>query len=71
VEEEKELLDLARQASARIKSMFPEWEILAEASNGSAGSEIIARADQWRPDLIVVGSHGRTALAHCSVEIVR
>jgi nucleotide-binding universal stress UspA family protein len=86
VEEEKKSLALARQASARIKSMFPEWEILAEASIGSAGSEIIARADHWQPDLIVVGSHGRTALgrmilgsvsqrvineAHCSVRVAR
>jgi hypothetical protein len=66
--------------------LFPGWEILAEAGIGSPGSEIIAKADEWRPDLIVVGSHGRTALgrmffgsvsqrvindARCSVRVAR
>jgi nucleotide-binding universal stress UspA family protein len=62
LEEEKESLGLAEQARSRIQAIFPGWEILAEAGIGSPGSEIIARADQWLPDLIVVGSHGRTAL---------
>ena len=86
LEEEKESLALARRARSRIQTLFPGWEILAEAAIGSPGSEIIARADEWRPDLIVVGSHGRTALgrmffgsvsqkviteARCSVRVAR
>ena len=86
LEEEKDSLALARGARSRIHSIFPGWEILAEAGVGSPGSEIIARADEWSPDLIVVGSHGRTALgrmffgsvsqkvineAHCSVRVAR
>jgi nucleotide-binding universal stress UspA family protein len=86
LEEEKDSLALARRARSRIHSIFPGWEILAEASIGSPGSQIIARADEWRPDLIVVGSHGRTALgqmffgsvsqkvvnaARCSVRVAR
>jgi nucleotide-binding universal stress UspA family protein len=62
LEEEKNSLALARQAKSQIQQLFPGWEILAEAGIGSPGSEIIARADDWRPDLIVVGSHGHTAL---------
>jgi nucleotide-binding universal stress UspA family protein len=62
LEKEKDSLALARQARSRIHSIFTGWEILAEAGVGSPGSKIIARADEWRPDLIVVGSHGRTAL---------
>jgi nucleotide-binding universal stress UspA family protein len=62
LEEEKDSLALARRARSRIQMGFPGWEILAEARLGSPGSEIIARADEWLPDLIVVGSHGRTAL---------
>src|SRR6266542_1763553 len=57
LEEEKDSLALARLARSRIQQLFPAWEILAEAGIGSPGSEIIARADEWRPDLIVVGSH--------------
>jgi nucleotide-binding universal stress UspA family protein len=86
LEEEKDSLALARRARSRIQSLFPGWEILVDAGIGSPGSEIIARADEWIPDLIVVGSHGRTALgrmffgsvsqkvineAHCSVRVAR
>jgi nucleotide-binding universal stress UspA family protein len=54
--------------------------------HGSPGAEIVAHAESWRPDLILMGSHGRTGLrrvllgsvaqhvvghAPCSVEIVR
>ncbi len=62
LEEEKDSLALARRARSRIHQLFPNWEILAEAGIGSPGSKIIASADEWPPDLIVVGSHGRTAL---------
>jgi nucleotide-binding universal stress UspA family protein len=62
LEKEKDSLALARRAQSRIRQLFPGWEISAEAGIGSPGSEIVARADEWRPDLIVVGSHGRTAL---------
>jgi nucleotide-binding universal stress UspA family protein len=86
LEEEKNSLALARQAQSQIKQLFPGWEILAEAGIGSPGGEIIARADEWRPDLIVVGSRGHTALgrmffgsvsqkvineARCSVRVAR
>jgi nucleotide-binding universal stress UspA family protein len=62
LEKEKDSLALARRAQSRIQQLFPDWEISAETGIGSPGGEIIARADQWRPDLVVVGSHGRTAL---------
>jgi nucleotide-binding universal stress UspA family protein len=86
LEEEKDSLVLARRARSRIQSVFPGWEILAEAAIGSPASEIITWADEWGPDLIVVGSHGRTALgrmffgsvsqkvineARCSVRVAR
>ena len=86
LEEEKDSLALAKRARSRIQQIFPGWEILAEAGIGSPGSEIITMADEWRPDLLVVGSHGRTALgrmffgsvsqkvineARCSVRVAR
>jgi nucleotide-binding universal stress UspA family protein len=64
LEEEEESLALARQARSRIHQFFPGWEILAEAGIGSPGGKIIAVADEWRPDLIVVGPRGHTALGH-------
>jgi nucleotide-binding universal stress UspA family protein len=65
---------------------FPGWKVTADSSCGSAAWELVAKADQWKPDLIVVGSHGRTALgrfvlgsvsqrvlteAYCPVRIAR
>jgi nucleotide-binding universal stress UspA family protein len=77
---------IAQRACERIQSYFPDWTVKAEVRSGSTASVIIERADEWRPDLIVVGSHGRSALgrfmlgsvsqkvvteAHCSVRVAR
>lgn len=54
-----------RQAAAareRLVANFPGWQVSAEGTSGSPAWELIMRADKWRPDLIVVGSHGRRAL---------
>ena len=83
---EKDARALAERASARIKVNFPGWNVSANASCGSPAWEMVFRADQWKPDLVVVGSHGRTALgrfvlgsvsqrvlteARCSVRVAR
>ena len=58
----KEALALAAHAKDRLVTMFPDWKVTADSSCGSAAWELVAKADEWKPDLIVVGSHGRTAL---------
>jgi nucleotide-binding universal stress UspA family protein len=58
----KEALGLAERARDRVQTKFPEWKVTADSSCGSAAWEMVAKADEWKPDLIVVGSHGRTAL---------
>lgn len=82
----KEALALAERATDRVKTNFPGWKVSSDSSCGSPAWELVFRADQWKPDLIVVGSHGRTALgrfvlgsvsqrvlteARCSVRIAR
>lgn len=82
----KEALALAERARNRVQSRFPNWKVTAGSSCGSVAWELVAKADEWKPDLIVVGSHGRTALgrfilgsvsqrvlteARCSVRIAR
>lgn len=83
---EQEALTLARSARAVLKTLFPEWHVHAEAATGSPASVLIMKADAWQPELIVVGSQGRTALgqlffgsvsqkvlheARCSVRVAR
>ncbi len=82
----KEALAMAERAGDRVKTNFPGWKVSADSSCGSPAWEVVFRADQWKPDLVVVGSHGRTALgrfvlgsvsqrvlteAKCSVRIAR
>lgn len=77
---------LAKKAENRLRSNFPVWKIRSEGTYGSPGWEILARADETKADLIVVGSHGHSALdrfflgsisqkvlteAHCSVRVAR
>lgn len=76
----------AERAAARLKTNFPKWDISTEGTSGSPAWELIAKADSWKPDLIVVGSQGRSALgrfllgsvsqrvlteAACSVRVAR
>lgn len=58
----KEANQFASEASARVQTLFPEWEVRADALIGNPVRELIGRADEWKPDLVVVGSHGRSAV---------
>jgi nucleotide-binding universal stress UspA family protein len=77
---------MAEKAAARFKSTFPDWKVTHEAVWGSPTWELFSRAEEWKADLIVVGSHGRSALgrlflgsisqwllneARCSVRVAR
>ncbi|MGZ4875169.1 MAG: universal stress protein [Candidatus Angelobacter sp.] len=74
---------VARAAKVLQSAGFNTKTIVRE---GDARTSILEYADEWRPDLIMVGSHGRRGLdrfllgsvsdavarhAHCSVWIVR
>jgi nucleotide-binding universal stress UspA family protein len=58
----KEAEELAERGSNRVQQIFPGWRVNYEATNGSPAHELLNRCREWKPDLIVVGSHGRTAL---------
>jgi len=77
---------LAAAAAARFQANFPAWKVQHNAVWGSANWELFSRAREWNADLIVVGSHGRSALgrfflgsishwllneARCSVRVAR
>ncbi|HEY7783928.1 MAG TPA: universal stress protein [Pyrinomonadaceae bacterium] len=53
---------LATQASEKLKSYFPKWKLQHEALADSPAWAIVRIADEWRPNLIVVGAHGHSVL---------
>ena len=58
----EEANEFASQASARVQTLFPEWDVRTEVLPGNAAHELIRKADEWEPDLVVVGSQGRSAV---------
>jgi nucleotide-binding universal stress UspA family protein len=76
----------AQEAAVSLRSLFPGWNLTAHEEMGAPASVLLKLADEWRPDLLVVGSHGRSAAgrfflgsvsqklvheAHCSVRVAR
>jgi nucleotide-binding universal stress UspA family protein len=76
----------AENAAARFQANFPHWKVKHESSWGSPNIELFLKAEELKADLIVAGSHGRSALgrmilgsisqwllneAKCSVRIAR
>src|SRR5829696_2088352 len=58
----EEATALAKHGSERVQRIFPRWRVSYEAMSGSPAFELLNRAGEWKPDLIVVGSTGHTAL---------
>lgn len=55
--------EMAERASRRVRHNFPDWSVQPEAVSGSPGWEILRLDAEWRPDLIVVGSYGHSAIS--------
>ena len=77
---------MAEKVASRFKSLFPAWNVKHKAVWGSPTWELFSQAEEWKADLIVAGSHGRSALgrlflgsisqwllneARCSVRVAR
>jgi nucleotide-binding universal stress UspA family protein len=75
-----------KEAKQYLQAAFPHWEVKSERFIGSSARVLLERAEGWQPDLLIVGSHGRSALgrlflgsvsqrvvteAHCSVRVAR
>jgi nucleotide-binding universal stress UspA family protein len=58
----EEAEQLAQRGSKRVQQNFPGWQVSHEVRNGSPGFELLQVAREWSADLIVVGSHGHSAL---------
>src|SRR5262245_5784867 len=62
IDRDQEYLALARRGGIRLVSMEQGWDVKLESGAGSPATVIIEKAEEWGADLIVVGSHGHTAL---------
>ncbi len=58
----EQVRSLAKGASARVQATSRSWKVSTEVYTGSPAWEVIKKGDEWEPDLIVVGSQGRSAL---------
>ncbi len=61
--EKNDALEMAQSAARRINWRFPDWLVRPQGYASSTAMTILTEADLWQPDLIVVGSHGRSALS--------
>jgi nucleotide-binding universal stress UspA family protein len=74
------------RAATQLRSDFPGWTIESAVVVGSPAETLVVQADEWKADLLVLGSHGHSAWgrfffgsvshsvvtqAHCSVRIAR
>ena len=78
---------MAKRAAEQIQTEFPRWDVNYKALADSPAWAIIRTADEWKPDLIVVGARGHSVFggrlilgsisqrvlyeARCSVRIAR
>jgi nucleotide-binding universal stress UspA family protein len=53
---------VAQRGCKRVQQRFSDWQVRPEVRNGSPGFELLNCARESSADLIVVGSHGHTAL---------
>lgn len=82
----KQATEIAKNAAKKLQSYFPEWQVRPESVSDSAAWGIIDKVAGWNPDLVVMGSHGRSAAgrflfgsishnvltrAHCNLRISR
>lgn len=57
-----EFLSLAKRGALALSEAQPTWTIHTETRAGSPAQAVIEKAEDWGADLVVVGSHGRSAL---------
>ncbi len=58
----KETERLCGYAENRLRNLFPGWKVSGETASGSPAWEILAHADSFGADLIVVGAQGKDAV---------
>ena len=77
---------IASHGASRVRNTLPKWSVRKQSTFGSPAWQILEAADEFKPELILLGSHGRSTLgrlilgsvsqkvlteAECSVRIAR
>lgn len=57
----------AKHGSARVRKALEQWTVHETSTYGSPAFEILAAADEFEPDVIVVGSHSNSPFARWSL----
>jgi nucleotide-binding universal stress UspA family protein len=59
-------INLIRDAERRLRASVPEGNaaMTTEVRTGAAAKQILEAAAEWGSDLIVMGTHGRSGIAH-------
>ncbi len=58
----REANEMAKRASKQISQSFPNWRVTYEAVADSPAWAVIKKADEWKPNLIVMGARGHSVL---------
>lgn len=58
----REARSTAFEGVRRLVSYFPDWKVTGQGVIGSPPEAVMQEAENWKADLIVAGSHGRSAL---------
>lgn len=56
----EEAEDLAKRVRDQIKSVFPHWKVNSQAEADSPAWALLRKADEWKPDLIIMGARGHS-----------
>ncbi len=59
----KQAREIAAEGAEKLKARFPKWEIEPAGAVGSPSEILLSKADEWEPDLIVVGTQSRGPIA--------
>jgi nucleotide-binding universal stress UspA family protein len=78
--------ETAKSGAERLRAILPGWQVTPSVHSSSPYSALLRVADEWKADLLVIGSHGRSAVgrilfgsvshfavnhARCSIRIAR
>lgn len=50
------------QGGERLRMLLPQWTVENRVEIGEPANKLLMAAEDWKPDLLVIGSHGRSAI---------